>query len=130
MNPFDQPAVEDGKVLTKKFYKLMKINILSDDLINKIAAGEVLERHSSAVKELIENSIDANASEIKIHVRDGGKTEIIVSDNGHGINSSEIELAVTRHATSKLTFNNFNNISSLGFREKLYPQLPQYQKCL
>ena len=108
----------------------MKINILSDDLINKIAAGEVLERPSSAVKELIENSIDANASEIKIHVRDGGKTEIIVSDNGHGINSSEIELAVTRHATSKLTFNNFNNISSLGFRGEALPSIAAVSEML
>ena len=59
----------------------MSIKILSDDLINKIAAGEVLERPSSAVKELVENSIDANANEINIYIRDGGKTEIIVSDN-------------------------------------------------
>ena len=93
----------------------MNIKILPDDLINKIAAGEVLERPSSAVKELVENSIDANAREINIFIRDG-KTEIIVSDDGDGINSNQIELAVRRHATSKLSLKNFNNISSLGFR--------------
>ena len=72
----------------------MSIKILSDDLINKIAAGEVLERPSSAVKELVENSIDANANEINIYIRDGGKTEIVVSDNGDGIKSNELELSL------------------------------------
>jgi len=70
----------------------MSIKILSDDLINKIAAGEVLERPSSAVKELVENSIDANATEINIYIRDGGKTEIVVSDkNFNIIGSIEID---------------------------------------
>ena len=89
----------------------MNIKILSDDIVNKIAAGEVLERPSSAVKELVENSIDANADEINIFIRDGGKTEIIVSDNGDGINSNELGLALRRHATSKLSLENLNNIS-------------------
>ena len=108
----------------------MKIEILSDDLINKIAAGEVLERPSSAVKELIENSIDANANEINIYIRDGGKTEIIVTDDGHGINANDLKLAVKRHATSKLNFENFNNISSLGFRGEALPSIAAVSEML
>ena len=108
----------------------MNIKILSDDLINKIAAGEVLERPSSAVKELVENSIDANAREINIFIRDGGKTEIIVSDDGDGINSNQIELAVRRHATSKLSLKNFNNISSLGFRGEALPSIASVSEML
>ena len=107
----------------------MSIKILSDDLINKIAAGEVLER-PSAVKELVENSIDANANEINIYIRDGGKTEIIVSDNGDGIKSNELELAIKRHATSKLSFENFNNISSLGFRGEALPSIASVSEML
>ena len=108
----------------------MKIEILSDDLINKIAAGEVLERPSSAVKELIENSIDANANEINIYIRDGGKTEIIVTDDGHGINANDLKLAVKRHATSKLNHENFNNISSLGFRGEALPSIAAVSEML
>ena len=88
----------------------MKIKILSDDLINKIAAGEVLERPSSAVKELVENSIDANSKTINIYIRNGGKTEITVIDDGDGIDENQLELAVQRHATSKLNMENFDNI--------------------
>ena len=108
----------------------MKIKILSDDIINKIAAGEVLERPSSAVKELVENSIDANANEINIFIRDGGKTEIIVSDNGDGINSNELGLALKRHATSKLSLENLNNISSLGFRGEALPSIASVSEML
>ena len=108
----------------------MNIKILSDDIVNKIAAGEVLERPSSAVKELVENSIDANADEINIFIRDGGKTEIIVSDNGDGINSNELGLALRRHATSKLSLENLNNISSLGFRGEALPSIASVSEML
>ncbi|MEE2694981.1 MAG: DNA mismatch repair endonuclease MutL [Pseudomonadota bacterium] len=93
-----------------------KIKILSDELINKIAAGEVLERPVSAVKELIENSLDANATKIDIYIRDGGRTEITVSDNGEGIRKDELKTAVVRHATSKLDSSRLNDIRTLGFR--------------
>ena len=101
----------------------MKIKILSDDLINKIAAGEVLERPSSAVKELVENSIDANSKTINIYIRNGGKTEITVIDDGDGIDENQLELAVQRHATSKLNMENFDNILSLGFRGEALPSI-------
>ena len=100
-----------------------KIKILSDEIINQIAAGEVLDRPSSAVKELIENSIDANSKKISIFVRDGGKAEIVVSDDGNGISKQELELAVTRHATSKLNEKKINTLSFLGFRGEALPSI-------
>jgi len=100
-----------------------KIKILSDEIINQIAAGEVLDRPSSAVKELIENSIDANSKKISIFVRDGGKAEIVVSDDGNGISKQELELAVTRHATSKLNEKKIDALSFLGFRGEALPSI-------
>lgn len=94
----------------------MKIKLLSKNLINKIAAGEVLERPSSAVKELIENSIDAKSKNIEIFVRNGGKTEIKVSDDGIGMSKEDLKMCLLRHATSKLNSEDLNNISTLGFR--------------
>lgn len=91
-----------------------KIKILSSDLINKISAGEVLDRPASAIKELVENSIDANSSKIEVFIRNGGKTEMKVIDNGSGISNSELTLATMRHSTSKLE--NLDKINTLGFR--------------
>ena len=93
-----------------------EIKELPQELINKISAGEVIERPSSVVKELVENSIDAKSSIIDIYIRNGGKTEIRVSDNGVGINSKDVKLAFKRHATSKLSDHNLQKISTLGFR--------------
>ena len=95
---------------------MQKIKLLSKNLINKISAGEVLERPASAVKELVENSIDANSKNIKIEIRNGGKNEITVTDDGHGIKSVDLNRAVLKHTTSKLTENNLNKIKTLGFR--------------
>ena len=100
-----------------------KIKILSDEIINQIAAGEVLDRPSSAVKELVENSVDANSKKISIFVRDGGKTEIIVTDDGDGISKKDLELAVTRHATSKLNEKKIDTLSFLGFRGEALPSI-------
>ena len=100
-----------------------KIKILPDEIINQIAAGEVLDRPSSAVKELVENSIDANSKKISVFVRDGGKTEIIVTDDGDGISKQELELAVTRHATSKLNEKKIDTLSFLGFRGEALPSI-------
>ena len=94
----------------------MRIRYLPEDLINRIAAGEVVERPASAVKELVENAIDAGADKIKILVRGGGKASILVSDNGGGMEREELLAALDRHATSKLPGDDLLNILNLGFR--------------
>ena len=81
----------------------------------------------SVVKELIENSIDADSSKIDIHIRGGGKNEIIVVDNGLGILEDDLLLIVRRHATSKILNENLTNISTLGFREKPYLLFLRFQ---
>ena len=91
----------------------MEIRTLPDFLINQIAAGEVIERPAFIIKELIENAIDAEATEINIIVKNGGKQEIIVSDNGKGMTSNQLKLCIKRHATSKLPKNNLNLIFDL-----------------
>ena len=94
-----------------------KINILDDLTINKIAAGEVVERPSSVTKELIENSIDAGATQIIIDIVDGGKKQIRITDNGSGILSSEVDKSFLRHATSKINkIDDLYDLYSLGFR--------------
>lgn len=95
----------------------MTIHLLSDQLASQIAAGEVVERPSSVVKELVENGIDAGATTINVDVRQGGRESIQIADNGQGISGAEIEIAFLRHATSKLqTVEDLNAIRTLGFR--------------
>ncbi|MDR0820368.1 MAG: DNA mismatch repair endonuclease MutL, partial [Endomicrobium sp.] len=95
----------------------MPINILSQETINKIAAGEVVERPLNAVKELTENSLDAFASSITVEIEEAGKKLIRVSDNGFGMDKKDLELSILRHATSKIDdFNDLMHIHSLGFR--------------
>ena len=81
---------------------MSKIALLTQDTIDKIAAGEVVERPSSVVKELVENAIDAKATAITIEIKEGGISFIRISDNGCGIDKSEVPLAFLRHSTSKI----------------------------
>ncbi|GHT90667.1 DNA mismatch repair protein MutL [Alphaproteobacteria bacterium] len=101
----------------------MTIRLLSQNLINQIAAGEVIERPSSVIKELIENSIDAGASEISVSIIDAGKSFISIEDNGSGMDKESLEMCVMSHATSKLTADNLFDIHTFGFRGEALPSI-------
>lgn len=108
-----------------------KINILDKDTSNKIAAGEVVERPSSVVKELVENSIDANSKNITIEIEDGGSRLIKIIDDGEGIISDDIEKAFMPHATSKIkSVEDIYCITSLGFRGEALPSIASVAKVL
>ena len=101
----------------------MEIRRLPENLINQIAAGEVVERPASALKELVENAIDADALKIDIIIDDGGKNLISVSDNGIGMTRNELPLAVERHATSKLPYDSLVRMEHSGFRGEALPSI-------
>jgi len=111
---YPDPNISDARPVIRQ---------LDDAAINRIAAGEVVERPASAVKELVENAIDAGASRITIEIADGGKTLIRVTDDGCGIAPDDLSLALSRHATSKIDGSDLLNIHTFGFRGEALPSL-------
>ena len=101
-----------------------RVVLLDENTANRIAAGEVVERPASAVKELVENAIDAGATQITVSLEEGGKVRLVVADNGSGMTRTDAIMALQRHATSKITSaDDLFAIQTLGFRGEALPSI-------
>src|SRR6188472_838397 len=101
-----------------------RIAVLPPELASQIAAGEVVERPSSAVKELIENALDAEATRVDVEIEGGGITRLSIADDGYGMNETEARLSLERHATSKLrAFADLTRVATFGFRGEALPTI-------
>src|ERR1700749_5006672 len=108
-----------------------RIRVLSDQVANQIAAGEVVDRPASVVKELLENALDAGATRIRVEVEAGGRKLIRVADDGHGMNRDDALLAFERHAPSKLrTADDLLSIATLGFRGEALPSIASVARVM
>ena len=115
---------QNGITVSLSMPQKNRIAILPETLCNQIAAGEVVERPASVVKELVENALDAQATEITVEVERGGKKKIRVNDNGFGMSKEDLFLCFERHATSKIrSENDLFHLSSLGFRGEALPSI-------
>ncbi len=124
INDRRRPRTKYGEVNWNGTSPMSRIRLLPDHLINKIAAGEVVERPAAAVKELVENALDAQATALTIDLRDGGAARISVVDDGSGMTPAEVELALVRHATSKIAAEeDLGAITTLGFRGEALPAI-------
>ncbi len=105
------------------------IHLLPDSIANQIAAGEVIQRPASVVKELVENALDAGATHIRICIKDAGRTLIQVIDDGKGMSGTDVRMAFERHATSKIKqADDLFSLTTMGFRGEALPPLPPFHR--